>query len=54
MPSYDYKCEKCGRRFTKVLTVSERDRGKVKCPKCDSTKVRQRVTGFSVITSKKS
>jgi putative FmdB family regulatory protein len=54
MPLYDYKCGKCGKRFSLALTVAERDRGKVKCPKCKSTRVDQQITTFSVKTSKKS
>lgn len=54
MPAYDYKCEGCKKSFSLILTIAERDKGKIKCPKCGSRKTRQLVTGFSVITSKKS
>jgi putative FmdB family regulatory protein len=54
MPIYDYKCQKCGKSFTLHLTVAEHDKGRIKCPKCGSVRVRQLITSFSVITSKKS
>jgi putative FmdB family regulatory protein len=54
MPFYDYKCGGCKKTFSLILSIAEHDKGKVKCPKCGSAKVRQQVTGFSVITSKKS
>jgi putative FmdB family regulatory protein len=54
MPSYDYRCGKCGKRFEVTISVSDRDAGKVKCAKCGSRRVRQQVSGFSVKTSRKS
>ena len=46
MPTYDFTCEKCKKNFTLTMTMQERDRKKPKCPKCNSTRVRQRLTGF--------
>ena len=54
MPIYDYKCGKCGKSFTLQLSVEQHDKGRIKCPKCGSTRVRQQISSFSVITSKKS
>ncbi|MBW2028872.1 MAG: zinc ribbon domain-containing protein [Deltaproteobacteria bacterium] len=54
MPSYDFRCEKCRKRFTLTLTISEYERTKVRCPKCKSTRVKQEITPFQVVTSKKS
>jgi len=54
MPSYDFKCEKCKKRFTLVMPISEYGKSKTRCPKCKSTKVQQQITAFQVVTSKKS
>ena len=54
MPIYEFICEKCKKPFTLTLTFSEYEKRKVRCPKCKSTKVRQQVTSFQAITSKKS
>lgn len=54
MPTYDYHCDKCGKNFSLLLTIREHEQGKVVCPKCQSNRVSQRVTGFTAITSKKS
>ncbi|UCB49040.1 MAG: zinc ribbon domain-containing protein [Deltaproteobacteria bacterium] len=54
MPSYDFMCEKCKKKFTLFLSISEYEKTKFRCPKCKSTRVRQQITPFQVVTSKKS
>jgi len=55
MPTYDYVCEKCSHRFSAVMTFAEHEKkAKPGCPKCNSKKVRQIVTPFMAVTSKKS
>jgi putative FmdB family regulatory protein len=54
MPVYDFMCEKCNKPFTLALTISEYDKKKFRCPKCKSTRVKQQITPFQAITSKKS
>jgi putative FmdB family regulatory protein len=54
MPVYDFRCEKCKKKFTLTMTVSEYETKKLRCPKCKSTRVKQQITGFQTITSKKS
>jgi putative FmdB family regulatory protein len=54
MPVYVFVCQECKKEFELVLRMSERERGGVKCPKCGSEKVEQRVAAFSAVTSKKS
>lgn len=54
MPVYEFKCEKCKKRFTLTITVSEYEKKKFRCPKCKSTRVKQQITSFETITSKKS
>jgi hypothetical protein len=36
------------------MTVTEYEKKKVKCPKCGSKKVEQRLASFYAVTSKKS
>ena len=54
MPSYDFRCEKCGGKFNLMLSLSEYEKTKFRCPKCKSTKVKQEIMPFQVKTSKKS
>ena len=56
MPQYDYSCQKCKKRFTKFLTISEYDhqRDTMKCPRCRSKRVERRWATFFAGTSKKS
>ena len=54
MPTYDFKCEKCKKNFSLIMTVSEYETKKKRCPKCKSTRVKQQISSFQTITSKKS
>ena len=54
MPVYEFKCMKCKKRFSQTLSVSERSRSKIKCPKCSSKKVEQQYSAVYAITAKKS
>lgn len=48
MPIYDYKCSKCGHRFSQMAGVE--DRKKVSCPECKSKEVKLLITGCSINT----
>ncbi len=54
MPTYEFRCEKCKKRFELMMTISEYEKKKIRCPKCKSTRVKQQITSFQAITSKKS
>jgi putative FmdB family regulatory protein len=54
MPIYEFMCEKCSRTFTLDIKVSEYEKKKFQCPNCKSEEVKQQVTSFQTITSKKS
>ena len=54
MPRYEFLCEKCKKPFEKIMTISEREKGDVKCPTCKGTKVTPQVGGFVAQTRKKS
>jgi len=54
MPHYEFVCEKCNKPFEVIMTISEREQGGVRCPKCQGTKVVPQLGGFMAQTSKKS
>lgn len=54
MPTYEYRCEKCRKKFTLLMTVADHDRRRQKCPKCGSQRVTQMLGAFYAQTSKKS
>ena len=54
MPLYDYTCNKCGKRFSMVILLSELSKTKVACPKCKSASVHKEIEPFFAVTSKKS
>ncbi|MEW5914096.1 MAG: zinc ribbon domain-containing protein [Thermodesulfobacteriota bacterium] len=54
MPTYEYRCQQCRKKFSLTMGITEHGRKKPACPKCKSKKVRQQISGFTAITSKKS
>jgi putative FmdB family regulatory protein len=54
MPQYNFICRASKKEFSKVLTISEYEKGKIVCPRCNSKDVEQRWTAFYAVTSKKS
>jgi putative FmdB family regulatory protein len=54
MPTYEFECENCKKRFTLTLSISDYEKKKRECPKCKSRKVKQRISSFQTVTSKKS
>jgi len=54
VPIYDYKCLKCGKKVTLVLTVAQYEKGKRKCTKCGSKKLDRLISTVTVQTSRKS
>jgi len=42
MPRYNFFCRACKKEFSKILTLSEREKGKIVCPHCKSKDVEQR------------
>ncbi len=54
MPTYEYACKQCNKRFEVMITLTEHARRpRQPCPKCKSTKGEQLGSGFQVVTSKK-
>ena len=54
MPMYEYKCLDCGKESELNLSMNEHDRGSVKCPACQSTRMEQLISAISAKTSRKS
>lgn len=54
MPSYEYKCQKCGKRFSVVHRISEHTGRSPACPKCKSRNTQQLMGTFYAKTVKKS
>ena len=54
MPTYEYLCGQCGHAFTRIMSFSEYQAGKVACPKCNSPEVKQQMTVFISKTTRKS
>ena len=55
MPTYEYDCEKCGQKFSLLLTLHEyeKERERIRCPKCKSRRVRQSLSAFTAKTTHK-
>ena len=54
MPRYEFLCEKCQKPFELTMTISEHEKGNVRCPACKSTRVTPQLASFTTQTSKKS
>ena len=55
MPTYEFYCKECNKSFTIILSISEYEKKKYSCPKCkDKKKLKQQITSFQTVTSKKS
>jgi putative FmdB family regulatory protein len=54
MPTYDFLCGKCRKKFSLTMSVSDYEKTKIHCPKCKSQEVKQQISSFQTITSKKS
>lgn len=47
MPLYEFTCRKCGHVFEELLSMSELDQGKLKCPACKSARVEKGFSSFA-------
>lgn len=54
MPTYEYRCAKCGEKFERHETVKEHEAHQPRCPKCGSEQVSPLLSTFYAKTSKKS
>jgi putative FmdB family regulatory protein len=54
MPTYDFQCRKCKKKFSLTMSISVYEKKRTKCPKCTSRQVEQQIHSFFAVTSKKS
>jgi putative FmdB family regulatory protein len=54
MPTYEYRCSKCGKAFERQQHIAEHEKSHPRCPKCQSPAVQPVLTDFYAKTSKKS
>jgi putative FmdB family regulatory protein len=54
MPSYQFVCRSCEKRFDIFESVAEHDRHEETCPGCGSRDLRQDLEGIQVRTARKS
>jgi putative FmdB family regulatory protein len=43
MPTYEFRCTDCRRRFDLFLSYSEYDKSVIRCPHCQSTNVQRKI-----------
>ena len=54
MPTYDYRCTKCGKRFSLIESIIEHGHRRPACPKCRSKSVTRILAAFFAKTARKS
>jgi len=54
MPTYEYRCSKCGNTFERQEHLKDHERGHPQCPKCKSRELEPVLADFFAKTSKKS
>ena len=54
MPTYEFYCHKCKKPFNVIISISEYEKKKYECPRCKGKNVKQLISSFQTVTSKKS
>jgi putative FmdB family regulatory protein len=54
MPTYDFRCLNCGKRFEVFLSFSEYEKAEIKCSFCGSVKVQRKIGRIRVARSNES
>jgi putative FmdB family regulatory protein len=54
VPTYEYRCAKCGESFSRNERISDHASNRPICPKCKSERVEQTFSSVYVKTAKKS
>ncbi|MCP4290928.1 MAG: zinc ribbon domain-containing protein [bacterium] len=47
MPLFEFSCKKCGHNFEELMTLTEVNEGKAKCPACKSKRVERGFSSFA-------
>jgi putative FmdB family regulatory protein len=53
MPFYEFECNKCGHRFTQVMSIDDLEAAKFGCPECEGKDLLQVVEPVFVRTARK-
>jgi putative FmdB family regulatory protein len=51
MPQYNFLCLACKKEFSKILTISEHEKGGIFCPHCKSKDIEQRWAAFGITSA---
>lgn len=54
MPTYDFRCGNCKKRYSMTMSISQRGGKRIRCPKCGSSKAEAVFSSFFAKTSRKS
>lgn len=54
MPTYEYRCKKCGKVFERHEHIAEHEKSRPLCPECRSETVDPVLADFFAKTAKKS
>ena len=54
MPTYEYRCEDCRRKFELFLSYSEYGSKEILCPHCDSNNTRRKISRVKIAHSNES
>jgi len=45
MPIFEYRCEKCGTQFERIVPSNAKE---IECPKCGSSRTEKLISGFAM------
>jgi putative FmdB family regulatory protein len=51
MPTYDFRCKACGKRFDVFLSFNEYEKAEIKCSFCGSTDIQRKIGRIRVARS---
>jgi putative FmdB family regulatory protein len=54
MPTYDFRCKKCGKRFDVFLSFNDYEKTEIKCSFCGSAEVQRKIGRIRVARSNES
>ncbi|MFQ5693733.1 MAG: FmdB family zinc ribbon protein [Nitrospinota bacterium] len=54
MPLYEFRCDRCKKKFSLSFSVSEYEKRRPTCPKCKGRKISRVISSFTTKTSRKS